>query len=175
MIIGLSIVLLLVGAVGLLTRFAPDSERTTPFYASEVTFLESFSISRYRPMLRLASQMDKKFLNSAHGEVLAKCYRKIQRNLLRQYLRDASRDFNRLYAIAIAKCVKANSDPDDMSLGLLEQQMTFILQVWGIEARLLADEFLPFAFDLTPVVEQMDALARETRALARPRYSYQAI
>jgi len=175
LIVGLSLVLLLVAAVALMTRFAPESERPTSFYGSDIAFLEGFSLSPYRPMLRLASQMDRKFLISAHGETLAKCYRKIQRDLLREYLRDASRDFNRLYAIATAKCVKAASDPDDMSLGLFEQQMSFILQLWGIEARLLADEFLPFAFDLKPVIEQLEALARETRVLARPRYSYHAI
>src|SRR4051812_15556845 len=118
MIIGLSIVLLLVAAVAMLTRFAPESERATSFYGSDINFLECFSLSQYRPMLRLASQMDKKFLVSAHSEPLAKCYRRIQRDLLREYLRDASRDFNRLYAIATAKCVQATSDPGDLSMGL---------------------------------------------------------
>lgn len=174
-ILGLSIVLLLVAAVAMLTRFAPESERPTSFYGSDVTFLDNFSISQYRPMLRLATQMDKKFLISAHGEPLAKCYRKIQRDLLREYLRDAARDFNRLYAIATAKCLKASSDPDDLSMGLFEQQMTFILLIWGIEARLLVDDFLPLAFDLKPVIEQIEALAGETRMLARPQYSYHAI
>jgi len=175
MIIGLSIVLLLVTAVTLLTRFAPESERPNSFYGSDVSFLENFSLLQYRPMLRLASQMDRKFLVSAHGEPLAKCYRKIQRNLLREYLRDASQDFNRLYAIAAAKCPRADSDPDDLSLGLFEQQMSFILLVWGIEARLLMDEYLPFAFDLKPVIDQLEALVGQTRVLARPQYSYHAL
>lgn len=175
MIAGLSIVLLLVAAVGLLTRFAPEAERPKSFYGSDISFLESFSLAQYRPMLRLASQMDRKYLVSAHSEPLAACYRKIQRDLLREYLHDASRDFNRLYAIAAAKCLRAGSDPNDLSLGLFEQQMTFIMLVWGIEARLLVDGLVPFAFDLKPVLEQLDILVRETRILARPQYSYHAI
>ncbi|HEX4278414.1 MAG TPA: hypothetical protein VHZ74_23830 [Bryobacteraceae bacterium] len=175
MIIGLSIVLLLITAVGLLTRFAPGSDRPVSSYGSDVSFLENFSPTQYRPMLRLASQMDRKFLLSAHGETLAGCYRKIQRDLLREYLRDASRDFSRLYSIATAKCVQATSDPDDLSMGLFEQQMTFIMLVWGIEARLLVDGLVPFSFDLKSIIEQMEGLARETRALARPQYSYQAL
>jgi hypothetical protein len=174
-IIGLSIVLLLVTAVAMLTRFAPESERPASFYGSDISFLENYSLAQYRPMLRLASQMDRKFLVLAHGEPLAKCYRKIQRDLLREYLRDAARDFNRLYAIATAKCVQATSDPGDLSMGLFEQQMTFIMLVWGIEARLLIDDYLPFAFDLKPVIDQLGALAREARVLARPQYSYHAI
>jgi hypothetical protein len=125
-------------------------------------------------MLRLATQMDRKFLSSAHGEILAGCYRKIQRTLLREYLRDASKDFNRLYAIATAKQVRATSDTDDLSMVLFEQQMTFILLIWGIEARLLLDSFLPFAVDLKPLIAHLEGLAQQTRELARPQYAYQA-
>jgi hypothetical protein len=175
MIIGLSIVLLLIVAVGILTRFAPAPDAPASSYGSDVSFLESFSLSQYRPMMRLASQMDRKFLLSAHSESLAGCYRKVQRDLLREYLRDASRDFNRLYSIATAKCVQASSDPNDLSMGLLEQQMTFIMLVWGIETRLLIDHVVPFSFDLNPLIEHLEGLARETRSLVRPQYGYQAL
>ena len=174
MILGLVIVLLLVAAVALMTRYSPKAEDPGVFYGSDVSFLDSFSLGAYRPMLRLASQMDRKFLTSAHGETLAGCYRKIQRQLLREYLHDASKDFNRLYAIATAKAVHAVSDPGDLSMALFEQQMTFILLVWGIEARLLMDGFLPFAVDLKPLIVHLEGLARQTRQLARPQYSYQA-
>lgn len=175
MIIGLSIIVLLIAAVPVLTCFSPKSEGSARFYGSDVSFLDNFSLSAYRPMLRLASQMDRKFLSSVHGETLAGCYRKIQRNLLREYLREASKDFNRLYAIATAKTVQATSDPNDLSMALFEQQMTFILLVWGIEARLVLDGLLPSAVDLKPLVAQIEALAQQTRTLARPQYSYSAV
>ena len=114
MILGLSIVVLLTVAVALLTFFAP-SETSARFYGTDSSFLENFSLTAYRPMLRLATQMDRKFLSTAHGEVLANCYRKIQRNLLREYLHEASKDFNRLYSIANAKTLHATSDPDGLS------------------------------------------------------------
>jgi hypothetical protein len=173
-IIGLSIVVLLITAVTLLTCFSRKPEAAAVFYGSDVSFLDNFSLGAYRPMLRLASQMDKKFLSSAHGDTLATCYRKIQRKLLREYLREASKDFNRLYAIATAKTVRATSDPGDISMALFEQQMTFILLVWGIEARLLLDGLLPFAVDLKPLVAHLEGLVQQTRTLARPQYSYQA-
>lgn len=175
MIIGLSIVALLIVLVALLTCFAPKPEGPAAFYGSDVSFLDNFSLGAYRPMLRLASQMDRKFLSSAHGETLAGCYRKIQRNLLREYLHEASKDFNRLYAIATAKTLRATSDPGDLSMALFEQQMTFILLVWGIEARLLLDGLLPFAVDLKPVVAQIEGLVQQTRTLARPQYGYSAV
>jgi hypothetical protein len=173
-ILGLLIVLLLVAAVAVMARYSPKAEDPAAFYGSDVSFLENFSLGAYRPMLRLASQMDRKFLSSAHGETLAGCYRKIQRQLLREYLRDASKDFNRLYAIATAKTVKAVSDPGDLSMALFEQQMTFILLVWGIEARLLLDGLLPLAVDLKPLIMQLEGLAQQTRELARPQFGYTA-
>jgi len=174
-IIGLSVIVLLIAAVPLLTCFSAKSEGAAAFYGSDVSFLDNFSLGAYRPMLRLASQMDRKFLSSAHGDTLAGCYRKIQRNLLREYLREASKDFNRLYAMATAKTVRAASDPNDLSMALFEQQMTFIMLIWGIEARLLVDGLLPLAVDLKPIVAQIEVLAQQTRTLVRPQYSYSAI
>jgi hypothetical protein len=169
-ILGLSIVVLLAAAVALLTCFAP-SEDSRFAAGTDASFLEHFSVGLYRPMLRLAGQLDRKFITSAHGKVLAECYRGIQRDLLREYLREASKDFNRLHAIATAKTVHALSDPDDLSVALFEQQMTFVLVVWSIEARLLLDRFMPCALDLSPLVAQIEAMAAQTRQLARPQYA----
>lgn len=174
MIISLTVILLLIAAVGLLTRFAPLSDSAVTCYGSDSSFLENFSLTSYKPMLRLASQLDRQFLTAVHSDKLAACYRGIQRDLLREYLRDASRDFNRLYEIATAKAVRAASDPGDLSMALFEQQMTFILSVWGIEARLLVDGWLPFGCDLKPLIAHLEGLVQQTRELARPQYSYTA-
>jgi hypothetical protein len=174
MILSLSIIFLLTAAVGLLTCFAPRPDATGEFYGTDASFLQNFSLGTYRPMLRLATQMDRKYLTTAHGERLAGCYRKIQRNLLREYLRDASTDFKRLHAIATSKTVHASSDPNELSMALFEQHMSFILLIWGIEARLFLDNLLPFGVDLKPLIVQLEGLAGQTRELVRPQYSYQA-
>lgn len=174
MIVSLIAVFLLVAAVTVLTRFAPKPEIVASSYGSDASFLDNFTLMKYRPMLRLATQMDRRFLIAAHGDKLATCYRRIQRKLLREYLRDAGKDFNRLYSIANAQCVRAAADPGDLSMVLFEQQMTFILLVWGIEARLLLDGVLPFAMDLKPLMHSIEGLARQTRQLARPQFSYNA-
>jgi len=168
-ILGLSIVVILTTAIALLTCFAPSDGHRSFSRGTDASFLENFSLGVYQPMLRLAGQMDRKFIQAAHGKVLAECYRGIQRDLLREYLREASKDFNRLHAIAMAKTVQALSDPDDLSMGLFEQQMSFLLVVWWIEARLLLDRFMPFDMDLRPLVAQIDTLAQQTRQLVRPQ------
>jgi hypothetical protein len=175
LIVSLIAVLLLVTAVAALTRFAPKPDFIASTYGSDASFLDGFSVQTYRPMLRLATQMDRRYLTKAHGDSLAGCYRKIQRGLLREYLRDASKDFNRLYAIANAKSLRASSDPGDLSMALFEQQMTFIMLVWGLEARLLIDAVIPFAPDLEPLMKSISGLAEQTRLLARPQFGYQAV
>ena len=160
MILGLSIVVLLTAAIAVLTCCAPSDGYRTFSPGTDSSFLENFSLGVYRPMLRLAGQMDRNFIHSAHGKVLADCYRGIQRDLLREYLREASKDFNRLHGIAMAKTVQALSDPADLSMALFEQQMSFILAVWWIEARLLLERFVPFGMDLQPLVAQMETMAR---------------
>lgn len=174
MIVSLLTVLSLVVAVAVLSHFAPKAQALQSTYGSDASFLDNFSLMKYRPMLRLASQMDRKYLSAAHSDKLASCYRKIQRGLLREYLRDASKDFNRLYSIANAKCVQASADPGDLSMVLFEQQMSFFLLVWGIEARLVLDSILPFAMDLKPLMNSMEGLAKQTRQLARPQFAFSA-
>jgi hypothetical protein len=175
LIVSLFAVLLLVLAVAALTRYAPKPAVVASSYGSDASFLENFSLQTYRPMLRLATQLDRRYLTTAHGESLSGCYRKIQRGLLREYLRDAAKDFNRLYAIANAKSLQASSDPGDLSMVLFEQQMTFIMLIWGIEARLLVDGIVPFALDLGPLMGAIESLATQTRMLARPQFGYHAV
>lgn len=176
MILSLAAVLLLVFAIVGLTKFSsnlPASARNS--YGSDASFLENFSMKPYQPMLRLASQMDRGFLNSAHGPKLAACHRRIQRRLLREYLRDLSRDFNRLYDIATAKAVHATNDSGNLSMTLVEQQMGFIFLIWSIEVRLILDVVFPYSVDLRPVIGYIESLAIQTRELARPQLSYHVV
>jgi len=163
----------MVTAVVVLALLSPKADATRSTYGSDASFVESFSLATYKPMLRLASQMDRRFVAAAHSESLGACYRKIQRGLLREYLRDASKDFNRLYAIATAKAVRATTDSGDLSMVLFEQQMSFVLLVWSIEAKLLLDGILPFAADLGPLIEYLEGLAQQARETAVPQLSYQ--
>lgn len=173
MILSLSVVLGLVIAIVALAKFSA-SEPASPSnsYGSDANFLENFSLKTYRPMLRLASQMDRRYLTSAHGTQLASCHRRIQRKLLREYLKDLSRDFNRLYNIATARAVNALNDPSNLSVTLVEQQMGFIFLIWSIEARLLLDCIFPYSVDLKPVIGYIESLSAQTRELARPQLSY---
>jgi len=171
-IIGLVAVALLVAAALTLTRFSAPASDAGRSYGSDTAFLDQFSVARYRPLLRLATRMDRAWLEQTHGKELASVYRKIQRSLLREYLKDLSRDVNRLYAILNARSAHARSDEGDISLALTEQQTTFALLIWGIEARLFVDVLMPRPLDIKPLVSALEALTAQTQAVARPQFSY---
>jgi len=175
MIISLVAVLLLVVAIVALTRLSSSQPPAQSSCASDASFLENFSMKTYRPMLRLASQMDRRYLKAAHGPKLASHHRKIQRQLLREYLRELSRDFNRLYDIATAKSVSAMNDSGNISVILVEQQMGFIFLIWSIEARLALDCVFPYSVDLKPVISYIESLAIQTRELSRPQLAYHVV
>jgi hypothetical protein len=80
-----------------------------------------------------------------------------------------------MYAIANAKAVQAASDPGDLSMCLFEQQITFVMLMWGIEARLRLDGIFPFAVDLKPLISSIDGLAQQTRDLVKPQFSYSSV
>ena len=176
MIISLGSVALLVAAIALMTWLSGSrAPVAASSYGADIDFLETFSLKSYRPMVRLASRMDKDYLASIHGLPLARCYRRIQRNLLREYLHMASKDFGRLYAIANVRAARATSDAGNLSMALLEDEVSFIFLVWGIEARLMLDSVLPGLIDLKPVVRHIETLADQTRELGRPQLSYHVV
>jgi hypothetical protein len=175
MIVTLGAVSFLVVLVAVLAGSWPRAEKVGRNRPTDSAFLENFALHGYRPMLRLAEQTDRRFLKASVGEPLAATYRKIQRQLMREYLREAAKDFSRLYSIANAHSAEAISDPGDLSMAVLEQQMTFILLIWSIETRLLLDGILPFDMDLKPVITSIETLAEKTRQRVRPQFGYHAV
>lgn len=175
MIVGLVAVVLLVAAALSLTRFSAPKQDAARSYGSDTAFLDQFSVSRYRPLLRLAIRMDRTYLEKVHGKRLAACYRQVQRKLLREYLHDLSKDVNRLYAILNARSANARTDEGNVSLALTEQQTTFALLIWGIEARLFLDAVMPRQLDIQPLVSALESLTAQTHAITRPQLSYHVV
>jgi hypothetical protein len=127
-------------------------------------WIESFSVRGYRPMLRLAARSGEHCLKT--GDL--KRYRRIQRALLREYLRSLAQDFHRLHAIAAEKNLAAGIGDAGLPMTLFEQQIGFIFHMWSIEARLLLHALIPHRIDLAPLLANVETLATDTRALIRP-------
>ena len=139
----------------------PPADAEVPL-ASDA-WLDSFSLRAYKPMLRLASREDGHHLKSAD----LKRYRRMQRALLREYLRSLSRDFQRLLAIASEKNQRVQNGDGNHSMALFEQQIGFIFHVWSVEARLLLRTLVPHSIDLKPLLANVENLAEDTRERIR--------
>lgn len=162
---------LLIAAIALVTHYSPVPEAQQPRGISDSGWLDSFSLASYRPMIRLASGEDAKYLEAQLGRAAARAYLGVQRALLRDYLRRVSRDFNRLHRIALDKAVRASTDQGNLSMTLVEQQFGFIFLIWTLEAKLLLHSVLPFGVDLKPLFEFVDGIALQTRELSRSQLS----
>ncbi|MGD1072992.1 MAG: hypothetical protein ABSB15_22955 [Bryobacteraceae bacterium] len=165
MFISLTAIVALISVMALLVHPAAE-ERPDASLASDA-WLEAFSLRAYRPMLRLASRDDGNYLKSARETGDFKRYRRIQRTLLREYLRSLSRDFQRLHAIAAEKSLRVKGG-DGNSMALFEQHIGFIFHIWSIEARLLLRALIPHSIDLAPLLANVESLAADTRELIRP-------
>lgn len=90
-------------------------------------FIDSFSISRYRPMERLLSEADYSFLASQPGydPSISRKLRARRRKVFRAYLAAISRDFERLYATAKQVAVYSEHDRADFIALLVRQKVLF--------------------------------------------------
>ena len=102
------------------------------------TWLEQFSPGSYLPMVRLAEGRDTPFLRKFRGVEETARYRRLQRQMLRDYLHSLARDFHRLHGLG------AEETPNS-ALIVVEERMAFSLGIWSIELRLLVNEVAPCA------------------------------
>lgn len=143
-------VIIAIGAVLVMAEFVVWWRTHSYSYDSQKaeSWLEDFSSTAYRPMIRLAEPNDAGYLAAQRGLDEAARYRRWQRRALRTYLRRLSRDFQRLHSLAAA-------DP--------WRRLNFLVSVWSVEVRLALSGILPRAIDLRPLLVTMDDLASQAR------------
>ena len=101
-------------------------------------WLQDFSISKYRPMLRLLSEDDYEFLASQAGfqRKIASQLRTERRRVFRAYLRNLVRDFYRLQQVAKMMALYSSHDRPELAAALLKQRITFSVAVFAVRLRL---------------------------------------
>ena len=102
-------------------------------------WLDDFSIAKYRPMLRLLSEDDYRFLANQPGYQvkMASQLRAERRKVFRAYLRNLVRDFHRLHHAAKLMAVYSAHDRPELAQALMRQQVTFSVAVLSVKARLM--------------------------------------
>jgi hypothetical protein len=127
-----------------------------------------FSLERYRPMERLLSPEDFRFVQRAPGyrpEVGAR-WKRERRRLFRLYLSELKRDFQRLHTEARVMVAESGADSAPLVGVLMRQQVIFLAATLGLEFRLALDWAGIGAVDARPLIELIESmrldLARQT-------------
>ncbi len=120
---------------------------------------EDFSATKYRPMARLLSEDDIRFLESQPGfhPSMIRTLRRDRRRVFRSYLRSLRRDFNRLYVTA--KQAALYSDPaDGLAPAILRQRLAFYQASLLVEVRLALYTAGIGTVDVAPLIAAVEQM-----------------
>lgn len=155
-------ILLLLGFSALLRRL------TSAARASEEdmgVWLDSFSITRYRPMERLLSEADYEFLAAQPGydPSIARQLRAERRKVFRVYLNQLSKDFSRLHQVARLLVLYSPEDRPDLARTLMRQKLVFHVAVLNVRWHLLLNAAGMSNVDVKGLLGAVDQLNLQVR------------
>ena len=104
---------------------------------SDLSWLELFSMERYRPMARLLGNDDVKLLQAsgASGRTIHK-FRADRRRIFRGYLHDITRDFVRISNAIKIVSVRSQYDRPELAHFLMQQHVAFARALVTAQVRL---------------------------------------
>ena len=150
------------GFVGLVIMRRRAGSRAS---ATDWDWARDFSVEKYRPMQRLLSEEDQRFLKAQSGyqPSLSRTLRKDRCRIFRSYLRSLRRDFNRLYWAAKESVLYSASDETQMVQAIVRQRAIFYLALCRVELSLALYTLGVATVDVYPVLEALAALRDATR------------
>jgi hypothetical protein len=153
------------GAILLLVR-----RLTAPGAVAECDpeWVANFSITSYRPMLRLLSEDDYKFFAAQRGITAqaVRRFRQERRRVFRSYLRNLVREFHRLHLAARMSLIYSAVDRPELAQTLLKQRVTFAGAVMMIEYRLVLHTFGIGAVDVSRLLGSLEDMRMNVSFLA---------
>jgi len=164
----LTLAVVLAVVLGLLLRSLMKQNNTNQFSAqSSADWLDEFSAIEYRPMKRLLSEEDFRFITRQPGYTpeIGKRLRKERRLVFRSYLRNLTRDFNRLYQAATILMVYSEVDRPDLAASLLKIRANFYYALGLVHLRLLLHAVGFEMMDVTPMLQPLEFLHVQVRSL----------
>ncbi|HLY16606.1 MAG TPA: hypothetical protein VKR61_05250 [Bryobacteraceae bacterium] len=132
-----------------------------------VDWINDLSIARYRPMERLLSEGDFRFLVSQPG-IDKKALRRMRterRKIFRGYLACLSRDFSLVGAALRLMMMYSAQDRPDLAGILYKQQALFVLGMMRVQWRLVLHAFGLGNVDVSGLVRAMEFMRLELRQM----------
>jgi len=131
------------------------------------TWIDEFSVERYRPMLRLLDGTDLRFLGS-HSVLTPKLDAQLRRQrcrILRRYLRSLATDFSRVLAALKLVMTQASSDRPDLAVLLIRSQATFAVCMVLARVQLLLYMFGIGTVNVGALLRVFEGMRLELRTL----------
>ncbi len=141
-------------------RVANASESLDP------KWLDEFSVLRYRPMERLLSEEDFRFLEAQPGyrPEIGRRLRRDRRRIFRGYQRRLIHEFNRLHLAARQMVLYAPQDRSDLALVLIQQRILFGWAILKVDVHLFLHWLGLGAVDATGLVRALDSMRIQIRS-----------
>ncbi|SPE32241.1 conserved exported hypothetical protein [Candidatus Sulfopaludibacter sp. SbA3] len=131
-----------------------------------VEWMESLSVDRYRPMLRLLDQGDLSFLRSQPGfkPAMASRLRRQRCNIFKSYLHNLTADFRRTCSALRMVMLHADNDRPDLATALLRAQAAFAWGMIQVQFHLTLYRLGMASVDVTGLVSLFDVMQLELRS-----------
>jgi len=156
--------LAVVVAVGFLVRRLVAGPKTLPV---SIDWINDLSAIRYRPMERLLSPEDERFLMSQAGcdRKMVRRLRSERRRLFRGYLACLSTDFSRVGVALRLIMTHAQQDRPDLAGILYKQQALFALGILRVQWHLALHTLGLGNVDVSGLVGAMESMRLELRQM----------
>ena len=130
-------------------------------------WIDELSTERYRPMLRLLSGDEMRFLSSQPGvsPKLAAQFRRQRCEIFRGYLRSLSRDYSRVSIALKLVMVQANTDRPDLAAALVRSRVAFTFALLSAYAHLTLYSAGLGTVNVSELLRLFDGMRLELRTL----------
>ena len=153
------------GAAVIVVFWKPGSGGT-PLPAT-TTWIDEFTVGRYRPMLQLLDETEIRFIRS-HSGITPKFIAQFRRQrcgILRGYLRSLTSDFTRVLAALKLVMTQASNDRPDLAALLIRSQATFAVCMVLAHVQLLLYRFGIGTVNVGALLKVFEGMRLELRTL----------
>ncbi len=130
-------------------------------------WFERFSVASYRPMERLLSEADFRYLAAQAGvdKKMLRAFRARRREIFRAYLGEMAADFERLHGAARVLLLTSAEDRPDLASALLKLRANFVYGMLAARWRLALDAVGIRGLDTRSLVSAVEGMRGELSAL----------
>ena len=166
-IVVVTVIVVAAGFAALLIRLCRQVVGSNCKLPVTLEWIETLSVERYRPMLRLLDAQDLSFLESQPGfrRAMASRLRRQRCDIFRGYLKHLCADFQRTCAALKLVMLHSEVDRPDLASALLRSQAAFACGLVHIQLRVTLYRWRLASVDAGELVRLFDVMRLELRTL----------